>query len=198
MRKPLLIAFTFILCTITLFAFPDSKEDLFFEQLSKRSSEVITLNSGFVQTKLVKILDTKVVSKGMFHYRRGGEIRFDYKVPKIMSIVMTNKNLKITTTSKTTTYDFTKQRSLAELALIMEACVSGKLKKLPEKYKVAYYLSGNYHVVTITNLKKSQDNPYTKIELHFNLENYSLSDLILYERSEDTTTYTFFNLVING
>ena len=180
------------------FVYADSREDLFYSELSRRSSEVTTIKSSFTQTKHVKLLNTKVVSKGKFQYKKGVDTRFDYASPKVMSIIMTNSNLRISTPTKTTTYDFAKQRSLAELAVIMEACVSGKLRELPAKYKVVYKLSTDFHVVTITNLKRSADNPYTMIELHFCLEDYSLRELILYERSEDTTFYSFNNIVTNG
>lgn len=180
------------------FVYADSREELFYSELSRRSSEVTTLKSSFTQTKHVKLLNTKVVSKGKFQYKKGVDTRFDYASPKVMSIIMTNSNLKISTPTKTTTYDFAKQRSLAELAVIMEACVSGKLRELPAKYKVIYKSAADFHVVTITNLKRSADNPYTMIELHFCLEDYSLRELILYERSEDTTFYSFNNIVTNG
>ncbi len=178
--------------------YADSKEDLFYSELSRRSSEVSTLRASFTQTKYVKLLDTKVVSKGKFQYKKGVDIRFDYATPKVMSIIMTNSDLRISTPTKTTTYDFAKQRSLAELAIIMEACVGGKLRELPAKYKVIYKSTADFHVVTITNLKRGADNPYTMIELHFCLEDYSLRELILYERSEDTTFYSFNNIVTNG
>jgi len=180
------------------FVYADSREDLFYSELSRRSSEVTTLKSSFTQTKHVKLLNTKVVSKGKFQYKKGVDTRFDYASPKVMSIIMTNSNLSISTPTKTTTYDFAKQRSLAELAVIMEACVSGKLRELPAKYKVTYKLAPDFHVITITNLKRGADNPYTMIELHFCLEDYSLRELILYERSEDTTFYSFNNIVTNG
>lgn len=193
--------FTLITVLFSLFLsllYADSKEDVFYSELSRRSSEVITLKASFIQTKHVKLLDTKVVSKGKFQYNKGGDIRFDYASPKVMSIIMTNNSLKISTPTKTTTYDFSKQRSLAELAVIMEACVGGKLKDLPAKYKVLYRMAADFHVVTITNLKRGADNPYTMIELHFCLKDYSLRELILYERSEDTTFYSFNNIVTNG
>lgn len=180
------------------FVYADSREDLFYSELSRRSSEVTTIKSSFTQTKHVKLLNTKVVSKGKFQYKKGVDTRFDYASPKVMSIIMTNSNLRISTPTKTTTYDFAKQQSLAELAVIMEACVSGKLRELPSKYKVTYKLASDFHVITITNLKRGADNPYTMIELHFCLEDYSLRELILYERSEDTTFYSFNNIVTNG
>jgi outer membrane lipoprotein-sorting protein len=187
-----------LLFTSLSFVYADSREDIFYSELSRRSSEVTTIKSSFTQTKHVKLLNTKVVSKGKFQYKKSVDIRFDYASPKVMSIIMTNSNLRISTPTKTTTYDFAKQRSLAELAVIMEACVSGKLRELPAKYKVIYKLAPDFHVITITNLKRGADNPYTMIELHFCLEDYSLRELILYERSEDTTFYSFNNIVTNG
>lgn len=198
MRYKIIILVTAFFCVTSDPVFSDGSEDSFYSELSRRSSEVISLNSRFTQTKHVKLLNTKVVSQGKFYYKREGEIRFDYSTPKIMSIIMLKGKLRIETQSKATTYDFARQPSLAELAAIIEACVSGNIKNLPDKYKVVYTLLPDCHVLTITNLKKTPDNPYTKIELHFDIDNYSLKELILYERSEDTTYYSFNNIVANG
>jgi len=198
MRKTKYILLLVVLCASSMLLYSESKEDSFYARLSKRSSEITSLTSDFVQIKQVKLLDTKVVSKGKFYYKKRAEIRFDYSSPKKMSIVMFENKLDIVTLDKTTSYDFSKQKSLAELSVVMNACISGKLKELPEKYKVDYQEGKKFHNVSITNLKRTPDNPYTKIELHFDLENYSLIELILYERSQDTTTYSFFNMVTNG
>jgi outer membrane lipoprotein-sorting protein len=198
MRYKIIILATALFCVISEPLFSEGSEDSFYSELSRRSSEVVSLNSRFTQTKQVKLLNTKVLSQGKFYYKRGGEIRFDYSSPKTMSIIMLKDKLRIETQNKATTYDFARQPSLAELAVIMEACISGKVKELPDKYKVSYTLLSGFHVVTITNLKRSPDNPYTKIELHFDLDNYSLKELILFERSEDTTYYSFYNIVANG
>jgi hypothetical protein len=64
---------------------------------------------------------------------------------------MLKGKLRIETQSKATTYDFARQPSLAELAAIIEACVSGNIKNLPDKYKVVYTLLPDCHVLTITN-----------------------------------------------
>lgn len=182
---------------IFILLFNTINEDLFFSKLSRQSNDVVSITSHFTQTKYLKLIDNKLISEGTFYYQKRGKIRFDYASPKKMSIIMMPEKLQIIASEKKTTYDLTSQKSLAELAVVMEACISGKIDELPDGYKVEYRLENNFHLIKITPLKSNAKNPYTCIELNLNLINYSLERLVLYEKSEDYTTYSFTNISVN-
>lgn len=189
MKSPYLIIFLLLFNTIN--------EDLFFSKLSRQSNDIFSITSHFTQTKYLKLIDNKLISEGTFYYQKRGKIRFDYSTPKKMSIIIMPEKLQITAAEKKTTYDLSTQKSLAELAVVMEVCISGKINDLPKGYKVEYKLENDFHLLKITPLKNSAKNPYSCIELHLNLSNYSLEKLTLYEKSEDYTTYNFTNISVN-
>ncbi len=174
-----------------------NNDEAFFSRLSMQSSEISSITSHFTQTKYLKLLDDKIVSEGTFYYQKRGRIRFDYLQPKKMSIIMSPQKLQIIASEKKTTYKLSDQKQLAELAIVMDACISGRFNELPKGYKAKYMLEKDEHVIKISQLKNSANNPYTLIELRLNLKDYSLERLILYEKSEDYTTYDFSKIIVN-
>ncbi len=174
-----------------------SSEEIFFANLSKQSNDILSITSHFTQTKYLKVIDSKLVSDGIFYYQKRGKIRFDYTSPKKMSIIMMPDKLHILAGEKRTTYDLITQKSLAELAAVMEACISGKIRELPKNYFVEYKQEPDNHLIKIKQSKSTAKNPYTCIELRFNLNSYALEQLTLFEKSEDRTMYKFTNITVN-
>jgi len=206
MSSRFLIVFLLIFCTTNVGALKgpvnkniieSSSEEIFFANLSKQSNDILSITSHFTQTKYLKVIDEKLVSDGTFYYQKRGKIRFDYAAPKKMSIIMMPDKLQIVAGEKKTTYDLTTQKPLAELAAVMEACISGKIRELPKDYFIEYKLEQESHVIKIKQSKSAAKNPYTCIELRFNLSNYALEQLTLFEKSEDCTTYKFTNITVN-
>lgn len=203
---------TFLITSLLIFnalnfvAIPDSNnksdsdnisEEVFFSRLSRQSSEVFSITSHFTQTKYLTLINNKLVSEGTFYYQKRGKIRFDYTQPKSMSIIMMPDKLQIIASDRKTTYDLSTQKSLAELAAVMDACISGKIKDLPKDFVAEYRMENDAHVIRITQLNKSVKNPYSLIELRLNLNNYCLEQLTLFEKSDDFTTYNFTNISVN-
>ncbi|MDX9782532.1 MAG: outer membrane lipoprotein carrier protein LolA [Bacteroidales bacterium] len=189
-----------ILCFSLLLFFssfiPDTGER-FFSALARHSSEVKTVSGTFEQLKQIKVLDQSVSSSGNFYYSRPGNVRFDYTSPKVMSIIMTPSNIHILSSKSSSTFSLEKQKGLADLAKVMEACMGGDFNSIPNSYKVAYYKGEKGHHLVIEPKIKSRNNPYNKIELRLSEEDYSIEELALHERSDDVTTYKFRGISTN-
>ena len=190
----LLFVFT-ILCTG--FGVTTAEED-FYSALAKRSKGISTVTAEFIQSKRIKVIDETVVSKGSFYYKKTGNVRFDYTSPKVMSIVMNSDKMHIISSGKTTTLRLDNQKGLSDLALVMEACIGGNINSIPKSYKVSYKLLPNRHNISIIPKSKEFLGPYTKIELFLNEKDFSLDEMVLYEKSNDFTTYKFSNLILNS
>jgi outer membrane lipoprotein carrier protein len=174
-----------------------SAEEDFYSALAKRSKDISTVTADFVQSKHIKVVDETLVSKGSFYYKKSGNVRFDYTSPKVMSIVMNSVKLHILSSGKTTTFQLDNQKGLSDLARVMEACIGGDINSIPKSYRVSYRLLPNRHNLIIVPKNKEILGPYSKIELFLNESDFSLEEMVLYEKSNDFTTYKFSNLILN-
>ena len=171
----------------------------FYSQLASISTQIETLSGSFKQTKEVISLDVKIVSTGTFRYEKNKEIRFDYETPRVMSIVVKEKEVEIITEEKTTVYAFKGQKNaMAEMAQIMNICMKGFLKELGTNYELNYKLNEKGHCVTIKNAKKESENSFVSIDLCFDSSKYALKEVVVHERSGYVTTYVFSNVNIEG
>lgn len=186
-----------IILLFALFAKPYAEED-FYTALARRSKEISSVTADFVQSKHITSIDETIVSKGVFFYMKAGNVRFDYASPKVMSIIMSPDKLHIISSGKTTTFSLDKQKGLSDLARVMEACMGGDIDKIPKTYRVSYRLQQGKHTLSIVPKNKEILGPYLKIELFLNESDYSLDKMVLYERSNDFTTYKFSNLALNN
>ncbi len=169
----------------------------FYSQLASISTQIETLSGSFKQTKEVISLDVKIVSTGTFRYEKNKEIRFDYETPRVMSIVVKEKEVEIITEEKTTVYAFKGQKNaMAEMAQIMNICMKGFLKELGTNYELNYKLNEKGHCVTIKNAKKESENSFVSIDLCFDSSKYALKEVVVHERSGYVTTYVFSNVNI--
>ncbi|HPS95799.1 MAG: outer membrane lipoprotein carrier protein LolA [Bacteroidales bacterium] len=174
-----------------------SAEEDFYSALAKRSKDISTVTADFVQSKHITVLNETVVSKGSFYYKKSGNVRFDYTSPKVMSIVMNSVKLHLISSGKTTTFQLENQKGLSDLARVMEACIGGDINSIPKSYRVSYLFLSNRHKLIIAPKNKEILGPYSKIELFLNETDYSLDEMVLYEKSNDFTTYKFSNLILN-
>ncbi len=195
MRLITLLLFFTILSTG--FGVPTAEDD-FYSALALHSKGISTVTAEFIQSKHIKVIDETVVSKGAFYYKKAGNVRFDYTSPKVMSIVMNSDKMHIISSGKTTTLRLDNQKGLSDLALVMEACIGGNINSIPKSYRVSYKLLPNRHNISIVPKSKELLGPYTKIELFLNEKDFSLDEMVLYEKSNDFTTYKFSNLILNS
>lgn len=169
----------------------------FYGHLARVSSQIETLSGSFTQTKEIKSLDVKIVSTGTFRYAKNREIRFDYKTPRVMSIVVREKEVEIITEEKTTVYDFKGQKNaMAEMAQIMNVCMKGFLQELDNNYELDYILDHKGHCVSIRNAKKESENSFVRIDLCFDKSKYALKEVVVQEKSGYITTYVFSDVNI--
>ncbi|HHV04133.1 MAG: outer membrane lipoprotein carrier protein LolA [Bacteroidales bacterium] len=172
-------------------------EEQFYSHLAHMSSEIKTLKGSFTQTKEFGALDVKVVSKGTFRYARNNEMRFDYTVPRVMSIVVNGNTVQIISGEKTTTYSWKGQKNaMAGIARIMNHCMKGQLHDLRTGYDLDYQNTGKNHKVTVRHLKDDPEDVFESIELLFNGDRYALEEMVICERSGYVTTYVFSGLTV--
>lgn len=188
-----LLIICFLFCSFS----PESGEK-FFSAMSRHTASIKTVSGIFEQEKHIKVLDQTVKSSGNFFFSKPGNVRFDYTSPKMMSIIMTSSNIHIVSKSGTTSFSLERQKALSDLAKVMEACMGGDISSIPDSYSVAYIDGVGSHSLVIEPETKSKNNPYKRIELRLSLENYSIEELHLYEKSDDVTIYRFRGVSTNG
>ncbi|GHT09348.1 hypothetical protein FACS189426_07500 [Bacteroidia bacterium] len=174
----------------TVFRPVSSVED-FKKQQRNASSSINSLKSHFTQTKYLEILNEKVVSEGMFFYKKDHKICMDYLTPSNYQVIINKDKIKIISGEKVNVYAVGENKMIAQMNLLMTACMTGNLNALSPDYKLTFSESDTQYRIIILPIavKKS----YIKsMEVLLDKKDFSVQQIRMIESSSnDSTTYAF-------
>lgn len=203
-----LITSVFTLCISTLSCLlnaqenrnPLSKSEVaeFTFSLKKVSSTINSIESSFSQEKTLQMFSKKMVSQGVFRYRRENKLEFFYTTPLKYRMVINGGKMMIDNGGKIQTISLDNNAIVKEMKALIQASFLGKLHELGDSYSISYFKerSGAVIVEVIPKIKSVSD-MIKRISVKFEPSGYVVSRLILEEASQSVTTYYFKNQQIN-
>jgi outer membrane lipoprotein-sorting protein len=170
---------------------PVPSVDDFKKQQSNASSALNSLESHFAQTKYLDILDEKVVSEGTFFYKKEQKICMDYIKPTNYQVIINKDKIKITSGEKVNVYAVSENKMMAQMNVLMTACLTGNLNSLSKDYKLTFSENDTQYRITILPIavKKSF---IKSMEMLLDKNDFSVQQILMIESSSnDSTTYVF-------
>lgn len=166
-------------------------------KLKNFSSTFTGMECQFTQLKKMKMLRKPVVSHGLFCYRGGKQVRWEYDDPFIYIIVINNDKIYIRDEKKTNEYDLTANKSFMAMNGKLSAMVDGSLLDNHSEFRIKYFENDQLYKVDLTPLKKDMKSYFSLITLTFDKSDFSVSGIIMAEKGGDVTEIHFYNKKIN-
>ncbi|MDR2847921.1 MAG: outer membrane lipoprotein carrier protein LolA [Bacteroidales bacterium] len=160
------------------------------QRLNEASDAVQTLSSHFTQIKYIALLDEKIHSEGMFFYKKSDCICLEYSSPASHSIVINRQQMKIVSDGKTNIYDVGKNKMMAQMNMLLAACMTGNFGKLTGEYRLSFQESDNQYRIHIQPLA-NRTSFVKDMDILLNKQDLSVQELKMTEPSDDYTLYTF-------
>ncbi len=179
-------------------AMSHSEVSEFTSSLKRVSSTINSIESSFSQEKILQMFSKKMLSQGVFRYRRDNKIEFSYKTPLKYRMVINGGKMMIDNGGKVQIVNLDNNAVVKEMKALIQASFLGKLHELGESYSISYFKdnSGVVIVEVIPKIKNVSD-MIKRITVSFDPSSYIVSRLILEEGSQSTTTYYFKNQQVN-
>ncbi|MDD3034199.1 MAG: outer membrane lipoprotein carrier protein LolA [Bacteroidales bacterium] len=170
----------------------------FTTSLKRVSSSINSIESSFSQEKILPMFSKKMVSQGVFRYRRENKLEFYYKTRMKYRMVINGTKMMIDNGGKVQIINLDNNAVVKEMKTLIQASFLGKLHELGDSYSISYFneRSGAVVVEVIPKLKSVSD-MIKKISVTFEPSSYVVSRLVLEEASKSVTTYYFKNQQIN-
>lgn len=170
----------------------------FTTSLKRVSSSTNSIESSFSQEKILQMFSKKMVSQGVFRYRRENKLEFFYKTPMKYRMVINGTKMMIDNGGKVQIISLDNNAVVKEMKTLIQASFLGKLHELGDSYSISYFSerSGAVVVEVIPKIKNVSD-MIKKISVTFDTSNYLVSKLALEEASKSVTVYYFKNRQIN-
>lgn len=189
------IIYIFMLMQLSCFAQGSSQPII--DQINSATSKLSSMQCDFVQTKTVKILNEKLVSKGRMWYQQPNRLRWEYLTPYTYTFVFNGAKVSLKKNNRNDVIDVNRNRMFKEIASIMMNSVVGKCLTDRKSFRTTVKDTSAEWVATLVPLSKELKQMFTGIVLHFNKEKNVVVKVEMLEKNGDTTVIVLNNIIKN-
>ncbi|RNC65215.1 outer membrane lipoprotein carrier protein LolA [Proteiniphilum sp. X52] len=169
-----------------------------FEKNLKDAAEKIqSVESNFRQEKFMKVFSEKMVSTGMFCYRKPNKISLQYDKPMQYTVTINDDKLQTVTGGKKTTVNLGSNKMMAQMRGLIEASMIGNISALGKEYDLQYFQSDSEYFVRISPTSKAVKAYIKEIGITFDRRTMEVRRLRMAENNDDYTDYIFINSQYN-
>lgn len=167
------------------------------QQINSVASKMKTMQCDFVQTKYLKMLNDKMVSKGKMYYQQSDKLRWEYSSPYAYAFVLNGSKVLISKGKRNDVINVNQSSFFKEIARIMMSSVVGKCLTDTKNFKTSITGNQSEYVATLYPKQKQMQLMFQKIILHFNRQKSIVSKVELVEKKGDRTMIELVNVKTN-
>ncbi len=167
------------------------------QQINSVASKMKTMRCDFVQTKYLKMLNDKMVSKGRMYYQQSDKLRWEYTSPYAYAFVLNGSKVLISKGKRNDVVNVNQSKFFKEIARIMMNSVVGKCLTDTKDFRTSITGSQSEYVVTLYPKQKQMQQMFQKIILHFSRQKSMVSKVELVEKKGDRTLIELLNVKTN-
>lgn len=187
----------FILYFFPLVAFAQTPAEKMIQIINQAGAQMQTLECDFVQVKHLSMLSEDMVSYGKMYYSQPDKLRWEYTKPYEYTFILSGNQVMLNNSSRTDIIDVDKNKMFKEITRLMSSCIVGKCLSDEKDFKSTISDEGKEWVATLIPLKRDLKQMWTKLVLHFDVKNKSVTTVKMYETSGDCTEITLKNVKQN-
>ncbi|MBS1593088.1 MAG: outer membrane lipoprotein carrier protein LolA [Bacteroidetes bacterium] len=191
-----LVSFAFAGTYAQSFA-PVKDEAAVRKRFAEVSQATKSIRSDFTQEKNLSMLAEKVISKGVFYFKKPNMVRLEYTSPFKYLLIMSNGKATIKDDAKTTQMDMHKIKIFQQVNGLIVDCVQGSALN-NSNFQVKIYESASQIRMDMKPLAKGLKEFFSDIIIFIDKTDYSVNKMQMNELSGDNTVITFSNKKING
>jgi outer membrane lipoprotein-sorting protein len=174
-----------------------SSETDFRNGLAQTSQATNSISSDFIQEKNLSLLDEKVVSKGIFRFKKENKVRMEYTHPFKYLMVINGDKVTIKDQQKSNSFSAGSNKLFSIINTIIIDCVKGTALDNKDFTNKLFESEKNY-LVELIPVKKDLKQFFTVINVYLDKKDYSVIKIDMKEPSGDNTLITFTNKEINA
>ncbi|SFS53286.1 Outer membrane lipoprotein-sorting protein [Porphyromonadaceae bacterium NLAE-zl-C104] len=172
---------------------PITKAVEFEKKLRDAAGKIQSVESSFRQEKFMKVFSDKMVSTGMFYYRKPNKISLQYEKPMQYAVTINGDKLQTVTGGKKTTVNLGSNKMMVQMKGLIEASMIGNISALDREYDLEYFQSDSEYFVNIVPASKAVKVYIKEIDITFDKKTMDVKRLRMTENNDDYTDYIFTN-----
>ena len=161
------------------------------QHISQVAAAQKSLQCDFVQTKHMKMLGDKMVSRGKMNFTQPDQLRWEYTSPNVFILSLKGKTVTIQKQEGKKMVEVKGNKYMKRLAQLIMGCITGKSLSDAKLFKASVQDSGQTYIVTLIPQKKELSQFCPKMVLTFVKKKEMASRVVMYEKSGDYTEIEF-------
>ena len=188
------ILFTIYCLLFTVIAAQGLSEQKIIEKMASAAEKIKTVECNFTQTKQSKMLSKPQMSEGKMFCQQPDKLRWEYTSPRASTLVLEGTEARLL---KGTEQEV-RNKFIGEMARMIMNCVAGKNLTDNKTFQVSAKEMPTEYVATLVPQRKDMKRLYTKLVLHYNLKQETVTEIELHEKNGDRTLIELHDISING
>lgn len=167
-------------------------------KVNQVAAQLQSMQCDFVQTKSLKLLNQKMVSKGKMYYQKSDKLCWQYVSPYNYTFVLNGAKVMLRNEKRSDVIDVQQNKMFKEIARIMMNSVLGKCLTDEKDFKVTMQQGKGEWVATLVPLRSNMKQLFQKIQISFHQAQMMVSMVKLFEKNGDQTTIQLKNIKTNA
>ena len=188
------ILFTIYCLLFTVLAAQGLSEQKIIEKMTSAAEKIKTVECNFTQTKQSKMLSKPQMSEGKMFCQQPDKLRWEYTSPRASTLVLEGTEARLLKGNE----QEARNKFIGEMARMIMNCVAGKNLTDNKTFQVSAKEMPTEYVATLVPQRKDMKRLYTKLVLHYNLKQETVTEIELHEKNGDRTLIELHDISING
>ena len=188
------ILFTIYCLLFTVLAAQGLSEQKIIEKMASAAEKIKTVECNFTQTKQSKMLSKPQMSEGKMFCQQPDKLRWAYTSPRASTLVLEGTEARLRKGNE----QEARNKFIGEMARMIMNCVAGKNLTDNKTFQVSAKEMPTEYVATLVPQRKDMKRLYTKLVLHYNLKQETVTEIELHEKNGDRTLIELHDISING
>lgn len=173
------------------------QQNQIISKIESTAAATKSMQCQFTQTKSMKMLSKKMVSKGVMYFKQGNKLRWQYTSPYDYTFLL-NGDKAMLKSAKTTQYINAKNNKIFRQVndIVMKSVMGSGLRKSND-FSFEMYRTGNQVWARLLPKKKELKQVYTSIEIYLNPEQTLVTSVKMMEKTGDVTVVNLQNVKTN-
>jgi outer membrane lipoprotein-sorting protein len=172
-------------------------KDAFKQQFASASLKIGSIKSDFVQEKNLSMLSDKIVSKGVFWFKKENLVRMEYSQPFSYLMILSGNNVYIKDGQRESKVSTKSNKLFGQINQVIVDCVRGTALNNPD-FSVRVFENASSFLIELTPTTKNLIELFKNINIVVDKKDFSASKIEMFEASGDYSTITFTNKQLNG
>lgn len=195
-RKHILLLIALITCATVSFSQNYTQAQV-RQRINQAASQISSMRCDFVQTKHMKMLNSKVTSRGKMYYSSPNKLRWEYTTPYQYTFMLNGQTVWMKNAKGSNKVNVAQSKMFKEITRIMMSSVLGTCVSNSRDFSVTLQGNGNEWKATMTPKKNPMKQMFKSVIVTFNMREGIVSGVRMVEKNGDTTDIVLKNVKTN-